>query len=82
MGEKSESSAEERTYLWDFFGKNAAPTAAHFKRHLDQFLEREGLGGCETGTISEQPNHNAAFCRAPVAYEAQLVRALRPQRAR
>jgi hypothetical protein len=72
---------EMRTYLWDFFGKTAGPTAAHFQKHLDEFLLREGLKECETGTLSEQPNHCAAFCRAPVAYEQELVRALRPQRA-
>lgn len=75
------SPAEKRTYLWDFFGKSATPTATHFKKHLDEFLLREGLEACETGTLSEQPNHCAAFCRAPVAYEQALVRALRPQRA-
>jgi hypothetical protein len=76
------SEAETRTYLWDFFGRNAELTAAHFKKHLDDFLKREGLAGCETGTTSEQPGHYAAFCLAPIEHEAALVRALRPQRAR
>ena len=75
------SDAPRRTYLWDFFGAGAAGTAAHFQRHLDQFLEREGISGCETGLRSERPGHHAAFCTAPIELEAALVRALKPQRA-
>lgn len=77
----SEAPAETRTYLWDFFGPSAPGTAAHFQRHLDGFIEREGLSDCTTGVRSEQPGHHAAFCTAPLALEATIVRALRPQRA-
>lgn len=68
------------TYHWDFFGADAEETAAHFQRHLDEFLAREKLDGCETGTGSEEPGHYGAWCRAPQALEAALVRSLRPQR--
>lgn len=77
----SEATVDKRTYLWDFFGPSAEGTATHFQRHLDGFIEREGLVGCVTGVRSEQPGHHAAFCTAPLELEAALVRALRPQRA-
>ncbi len=72
---------ERRTYLWDFFGPSAEKTALHFERHLLGFLAQHALSDCETGVRSEQPGHFAAFCRADVAHEPALVRALRPQRA-
>lgn len=68
------------TYHWDFFGHDAEETAAHFRRHLDEFLAREGLEGCETGTESEQAGHFGAWCQAPESLEPVLVRSLRPQR--
>jgi hypothetical protein len=68
------------TYHWDFFGADAEQTAVHFRRHLDEFLAREGLEGCETGTGSEQAGHHETWCRAPEALEPVLVRSLRPQR--
>ena len=77
----TDAGGERRTYLWDFFGPAAAGTATHFQRHLDGFIEREGLAGCTTGVRSEQPGHHAAFCTAPLELEAAIVRALRPQRA-
>ncbi|MGC4088607.1 MAG: hypothetical protein QM756_12060 [Polyangiaceae bacterium] len=76
----SQSGPTLRTYLWDFFGARAEPTAVHFQKHLDEFLLRNALTGCETGVRSEQPGHFAAFCRAPLDQEETLVRALRPQR--
>lgn len=68
------------TYHWDFFGAEAKETAEHFRIHLDEFLAREGLEGCETGTASEQAGHHGAWCRAPESMEPVLVRSLRPQR--
>lgn len=68
------------TYHWDFFGPDAQQTAEHFVRHLDEFIAREALEGCETGAASEQPGHHGAWCRAPESLEQTLVRSLRPQR--
>ena len=73
--------SETRTFFWDFFGPNAERTAAHFKVHLDQFLEKNALHGCATGTKSERAGHFAAFCQAPAAVETALVQSLKPQRA-
>jgi hypothetical protein len=71
----------ERTFYWDFFGPHAERTAGHFKQHLEQFLAKHALGGCETGTKSERAGHFAAFCRAPEAVQDALVQSLKPQRA-
>ena len=66
---------------WDFFGGAAAGTAAHHPRHIDEFLAREGIGGCETGVEAYSPVHHAAWCFTPEAHEQTLIRALRPRRA-
>jgi hypothetical protein len=66
---------------WDFFGGQAAGTAAHFRRHLDDFLTREAIAGCATGTESNSPLHCAAFCDTPPASEELIIRTLRPRRA-
>ena len=68
------------TYLWDFFGPQARPTAEHFERHLLQFIEREGLAECATGTRSEQAGHVACYVVSDEVNEAALVRALKPAR--
>ena len=69
------------TYLWDFFGPNAEGTAAHFEVHLREFLEKNGITGCETGTESEGDGHRATRCAAPAANE-MIEKALRPRRQR
>lgn len=72
--------ASVATYHWDFFGADAQQTAEHFRIHLDEFLQREGIDGCETGVGSEQPGHVGVWCRADERHEEALVRALKPQR--
>ena len=69
-----------RTFWWDFWGPDARGTAEHFRRHLDQFLGREGLSGCTTGAQEQGPGHWAAFCQSPPAWEEPIRRALRPKR--
>lgn len=69
------------TLYWDFFGPPAEGTAAHFHRHLDEFLVREQLDGCETGVeLLEPRRHAAAWCRCPEDLVPVLTRALRPRR--
>ena len=70
-----------RRLFWDFTGGQAAGTAEHFKRHLDDFLVREAIEGCATGTEAYTPLHHAAWCDTPDAAFDVLVRALRPRRA-
>jgi hypothetical protein len=69
-----------RRYFWDFFGPNGAGTARHFLVHLDEFLSRHSLSGCETGVVSAGPAHHAVFCIAPAAVQASIESALRPRR--
>lgn len=69
-----------RSYYWDFFGPRAEGTAAHFRQHLDGFIQKNGLEGCETGIVSQGEGHSAAFCRAPAAAQSAIERALRPRR--
>lgn len=69
------------TLYWDFYGPTAQGTAEHFHRHLDEFLQREQLEGCETGlSIIEPGRHAAAWCRCPVALVTTIRGALRPRR--
>jgi pimeloyl-ACP methyl ester carboxylesterase len=66
---------------WDFHGPAAQGTAEHFHRHLDEFLTREGLGGCETGVdVAESGRHAVVRCRSPESLVAVIGRALRPHR--
>ncbi len=66
--------------FWDFFGPTASKTAEHFRRHLEEFLLKNSVAGCETGTCSSGPGHEAAFCVAPLETSPGLERALRPRR--
>jgi hypothetical protein len=68
------------TFYWDFFGARAEPTARHFQKHLDEFLAKHELAGCETGVESAEKGHFAAFCRAPTEHQQAILGALRPQR--
>lgn len=70
-----------RRLYWDFFGGQAAGTAEHFRRHLDEFLAREAITGCATGTEAYTPLHHAAWCDTPPEPEPLIIRALRPRRA-
>ena len=69
-----------KTWYWDFAGPTAEGTAVHFRKHLDEFLAREGIEGCETGVESQGPGHAAAFCRGPDELAETIQRALRPRR--
>jgi hypothetical protein len=35
-------------FHWDFRGPDAQTTAEHFRRHLDEFCDREGIAPCRT----------------------------------
>ena len=74
--------APRPTLYWDFHGPTAEGTARHFRAHLDEFLEREGLSaGCETGVEVGAPGrHAAAWCRCAEDRVATIGRALKPRR--
>lgn len=68
------------TFYWDFFGPYAERTARHFDVHLQQFLEKNAVAGCQTGVESAGAGHFAAFCVAPLEVADGVERALRPRR--
>jgi hypothetical protein len=70
-----------RRFYWDYYGPMAAGTAAHFHRHLDEFITARGLEGCRTGVETLGPTHSAAFCDTPEAHDEVVLRSLRPKRA-
>lgn len=67
-------------YYWDYYGPDAEGTARHFRVHLDDYIARSALVGCETGTESAGAGHCAAWCRTPDAARDAILR-LRPRRA-
>ena len=78
---QAELLAPTATLYWDHFGAPAEGTAEHFRVHLDEFLAREGLTGCTTGVVVEQPGHHAAaWCTCPEPLVPVIGRALRPRR--
>ncbi len=70
-----------RRFYWDFYGGQAAGTAAHFRTHLDEFVASRDLGECPSGTEAYSPIHHAAWCRASDQASEVIVTHLRPHRA-
>jgi uncharacterized protein len=68
------------TFFWDFYGPNAPGTATHFEKHLREFLAKNSLEGCTTGTESAGAGHMAAYCVPPPAARDPIARSLRPTR--
>jgi hypothetical protein len=71
---------EATTLYWDFWGPRGEGTARHFLRHLDEFLGREGVGGCATAVAQPGPGQWTVSCRTPSQSVDVLCRALRPRR--
>lgn len=69
-----------RRLYWDFHGGQAPGTAEHFRRHLDEFLAREGIEGCSTGTEGYTALHHAAWCDTPADHAELIIARLRPRR--
>ena len=70
------------TFFWDFFGPRAEGTALHFRRHVDEMLARDGIGGCTTAVEQPSAAQWTVSCRAPAEATEALRRALRPRRER
>jgi hypothetical protein len=66
--------------FWDFYGPAAAGTAAHHRRHLDEFLAALTIEG-ETGVETLTPNHVCAWCRVPAEHGRTVHERLRSHRA-
>ncbi|HYQ16488.1 MAG TPA: hypothetical protein VEQ58_12045 [Polyangiaceae bacterium] len=71
---------EPRTYFWDFFGPRSGPTAAHFKRHLQGFLDQHGIGELALSEVSLSPGHHAIGVTTPPEHVELIEKALRPRR--
>jgi hypothetical protein len=69
-----------RIYFWDFFGPRAQPTAAHFKRHLQGFLEQHGIAELQTLDISSGPGHHGVGLTTTPSHFELVEKALRPKR--
>jgi hypothetical protein len=69
-----------RTYFWDFFGPRSQPTAAHFKRHLQGFLNQHGIGELPLAESSQAPRHHAVSVSAPAPHWELIEKALKPKR--
>jgi hypothetical protein len=69
-----------KSFLWDFFGPRADGTAAHFLRHLQEFLKKNDCPEMPTGLRSEGAGHQAVFCTPPAEFAAAIERSLRPRR--
>ncbi len=76
----SDRSEGERTYYWDFFGPRSGPTAAHFKRHLQGFLQQHAIAELTLVEDSPSPLHHAVGVRTPSQHWELIEKALRPMR--
>jgi len=74
------SEPEFRTYFWDFFGPRAGPTAAHFERHLHEFLRQHGVTELAVRLETHGPGHSAVGLTTPPAHFELIEKALRPRR--
>lgn len=67
-------------FWWDFVGPRSEMIARHHAKHLEEFLDRERVVGCEAGVKIESPVRAAAYLKAPDAVAEQVQKALRPPR--
>lgn len=70
------------TYYWEFMGPRSELIAKHHAEHLNEFLEREKVEGCEVTVEKESPMRALALITVPEALAAQIEKALRPPRKR
>lgn len=70
-----------RTYFWDFFGPRSGPTAAHFEKHLHDFLRQHGIAELAVRLEAHSPLHTAVGLTTPPAHFELIEKALRPKRA-
>ena len=73
----------ERTIklIWDFNGEDAVHFAAHHKRHLAEFANKENLLLKETGAEEINPNHATAYLLVKESQVYMVRDVLKPKRA-
>ena len=74
------SAPEARTYFWDFFGPRCQPTAQHFKRHLQGFLQQHGAAGLQLLEVTDSHGHQGIGVVTPPEHWELIEKALRPKR--
>ncbi len=67
-------------FHWDFFGPDAAATAAHFLHHVDEFCTREGIHGQRHWSMPTPAGHTATL-ECGEEHLALVRDRLRPKRA-
>lgn len=70
---------ERTAFYWEFRGQTAAPTAAHFRKHLDDFLQTHAVPGKETGEVALDPLLSVVWCLAEPPAHALIETVLRPR---
>jgi pimeloyl-ACP methyl ester carboxylesterase len=65
---------------WDFFGPTSQPTAAHFLKHLDEFMNTRGYLRPIAGLDSRAQGHCEVWMRIPARHVDAIRSALRPHR--
>lgn len=68
-----------KRYHWDFYGPHAKGKAAHFIKHLTEFLATLELEGCQHG-VEHGERGASAWCIAVPGAEAAIETRLRPHR--
>jgi len=69
-----------RTYFWDFFGPRSGPTAAHFEKHLHEFLQQHGIAELSIRLETHSAAHSAVGLTTPPEHRELIEKALRPRR--
>ena len=57
------------TWYWDFIGPRSEAIARHHAEHLAEFVQKNGLEGCDTGVEVQTPMRSVAWIKAPEALQ-------------
>ena len=66
--------------VWDFYGPDCQPTAAHFKKHVVEFLARTGTPHLDLELEAVDVHHVAVFIDLERANLNTVGQALHPHR--
>jgi hypothetical protein len=67
-------------FHWDFFGPDAAPTAEHFLRHVDEFCAQQDIVG-HRHWVTQLPIRSTATLECDERHLVLVRDRLRPKRA-
>lgn len=66
--------------IWDFRGPNAAHTAEHFRKHLEEFALAEQVTFHKMGVEHYSPSHSIVFMVVSEDHVKKVRSLLRPNR--